>query len=86
MILCDCFLRIESIIIKGKNLGTLRWRRIICEGNRPSGRDGHSAAVFGDKMYIFGGYEDSLERFCFIKIFVDLIDLLDFRINFRKFI
>lgn len=42
---------------------THRWRRILTEGEIPGARDGHSACVVADKMYIFGGYEEEIDRF-----------------------
>jgi N-acetylneuraminic acid mutarotase len=32
-------------------------------GDVPLARDGHSACVVNDKMYIFGGFEEAYERF-----------------------
>ncbi|CAG8772374.1 2579_t:CDS:2, partial [Ambispora leptoticha] len=34
---------------------TKRWSRITVNGTSPIGRYGHSVAVIGSKMYIFGG-------------------------------
>ena len=43
-------------IINGNCAGTLVWRRVNAEG-APSGRHFHSANVYQDKMYIFGGLD-----------------------------
>ena len=32
------------------------------EGKPPPARDGHSAVVDGDVMYVFGGFEESSRR------------------------
>ena len=40
-----------------------RWMIIEATGNVPGARDGHSACVIQNKMYIFGGYEEWLDRF-----------------------
>ena len=32
-------------------------------GNIPPERDGHSACVINDSMYVFGGYEESHSRY-----------------------
>ena len=37
--------------------GTQRWSIEETEGDTPNARDGHSACVVYNKMYIFGGYE-----------------------------
>uniref|UniRef100_A0A158PKZ1 Kelch domain-containing protein 10 n=1 Tax=Angiostrongylus costaricensis TaxID=334426 RepID=A0A158PKZ1_ANGCS len=41
----------------------LRWRIVPVEGRVPPSRDGHSAVVVGDRMYLFGGFEEDLQRF-----------------------
>ncbi|KJH53729.1 kelch repeat protein [Dictyocaulus viviparus] len=41
----------------------LRWRVVPVEGRVPPARDGHSAVVVGDRMYLFGGFEEDLQRF-----------------------
>ena len=33
------------------------------EGEIPGERDGHSATIVGDHMFVFGGYEENYERF-----------------------
>lgn len=42
---------------------TYTWSRPEVYGDIPGERDGHSACVIGDFMYIFGGYEENFERF-----------------------
>lgn len=42
---------------------TLKWSIPRVCGCIPAARDGHSSCIFGDAMYIFGGYEDSAEPF-----------------------
>lgn len=42
---------------------TRTWSRIAVAGDVPGARDGHSSCVVGDKMYIFGGYEEEIDRF-----------------------
>jgi len=39
------------------------WRKPEVTGMKPGPRDGHSATVSDDAMYIFGGFEDDTERF-----------------------
>ena len=40
-----------------------RWKRPLVQGDIPGERDGHSAAIVGNFMYVFGGYEENYERF-----------------------
>uniref|UniRef100_A0A0N5AFL9 Kelch domain-containing protein 10 n=1 Tax=Syphacia muris TaxID=451379 RepID=A0A0N5AFL9_9BILA len=40
-----------------------QWSSLNCEGKPPPARDGHSACVNGDMMYVFGGYEESSRRY-----------------------
>ena len=40
-----------------------RWKRPLVQGDIPGERDGHSAAIVGNYMYVFGGYEENYERF-----------------------
>uniref|UniRef100_A0A183BQK2 BTB domain-containing protein n=1 Tax=Globodera pallida TaxID=36090 RepID=A0A183BQK2_GLOPA len=40
-----------------------RWAVVPTEGQCPPARDGHSAVVYGDFMYIFGGFEEREHRF-----------------------
>ena len=41
------------------NLETCQWSLVQIIGEQiPSARDGHSACVIHDRMYIFGGFED----------------------------
>lgn len=42
---------------------TLRWSSPKTHGCGPGPRDGHSACVVGDKMYVFGGFENYLVEF-----------------------
>jgi len=49
------------------------WSRPASNGYLPGARDGHSACVIRDAMYIFGGYEEDedrfsneIHRFCFL--------------------
>lgn len=42
---------------------TLRWSAPETHGCGPGARDGHSACVVGDKMYIFGGFENAILQF-----------------------
>ncbi|VDP13823.1 unnamed protein product, partial [Soboliphyme baturini] len=39
------------------------WSKIHATGVVPPARDGHSACVYGDKMLVFGGYEEIFQRF-----------------------
>ena len=39
------------------------WSRPNVMGNIPPERDGHSACVIEDSMYVFGGYEESHSRY-----------------------
>lgn len=41
----------------------LKWSRPNVEGMIPIARDGHSACVINSKMFIFGGYEEEVDRF-----------------------
>ena len=47
-----------------------QWKRPRTHGVTPGARDGHSACVINNKMYIFGGYEEevSMDR-VFVKIY-----------------
>jgi len=40
---------------------TLKWSTPMVSGTVPSPRDGHSACIIGDAMYIFGGYAEISE-------------------------
>ncbi len=42
---------------------TFKWSRPTVNGNIPGARDGHSACVINGKMYIFGGYEEYVDKF-----------------------
>jgi N-acetylneuraminic acid mutarotase len=35
----------------------------LLPGNQPGARDGHTACVLGDNMYIFGGFEEVIDQF-----------------------
>ena len=41
----------------------MKWSTPAVSGNRPAARDGHSAAIVGNYMYIFGGFEESIDQF-----------------------
>ncbi|CAF3558194.1 unnamed protein product [Adineta steineri] len=44
---------------------TLQWSRVCIMGDFiPTARDGHSACVVNDRMYIFAGFEDHSQQFC----------------------
>ncbi|XP_067682381.1 kelch domain-containing protein 3-like [Haliotis asinina] len=42
---------------------TMKWNKPVINGPIPGARDGHSACVINNKMYIFGGYEEEIDRF-----------------------
>jgi len=42
---------------------THTWSRPQVSGDIPGERDGHSAAIIGQHMYVFGGYEETVERY-----------------------
>jgi N-acetylneuraminic acid mutarotase len=42
---------------------TNTWARPKTSGSHPGARDGHSACVINKKMYIFGGYEQPVDKF-----------------------
>ena len=37
---------------------TFKWSTPDVGGSIPLARDGHSACVIGEKIYVFGGYEE----------------------------
>lgn len=39
---------------------TKKWHRPKVTGSPPGARDGHSACVISNRMYIFGGYEEGV--------------------------
>ncbi|GAB6022105.1 kelch domain-containing protein 3 [Chamberlinius hualienensis] len=39
------------------------WTVVVVSGRPPGARDGHSTCIIGDKLYIFGGYEEDLNQF-----------------------
>lgn len=41
-------------------LDMFTWSRPTVHGVKPGARDGHSACVINNKMYIFGGYEEAV--------------------------
>lgn len=43
------------------NLTTMQWEIPHFSGTPPVGRSGHSAVVYNNAMYIFGGVEESTE-------------------------
>ena len=45
----------------------LKWSIIEASGSIPPARDGHSACVIDEKIYIFGGYEERV-RLCILVI------------------
>ncbi|XP_064602184.1 kelch domain-containing protein 3-like [Liolophura sinensis] len=45
------------------NTVTNSWSRPAVTGDIPGARDGHSACVINGKMFIFGGYEEEIDRF-----------------------
>ncbi|VDK18998.1 unnamed protein product [Anisakis simplex] len=49
---------------------TCTWSLLDRVGQCPPARDGHSAVVYEDKMFIFGGFEDETQRFEFISSFL----------------
>ncbi|CAI5453235.1 unnamed protein product [Caenorhabditis angaria] len=42
---------------------TLRWRKMEIVGFIPPARDGHTAVMVNNKMFVFGGFEEELQRF-----------------------
>ncbi|XP_013382215.1 kelch domain-containing protein 3 [Lingula anatina] len=42
---------------------TGKWSKPKTGGETPGARDGHAACVIGNRMYIFGGYEEEVYRF-----------------------
>ncbi|CAJ0582460.1 unnamed protein product, partial [Mesorhabditis spiculigera] len=42
---------------------TLKWTLVSTSGYPPPARDGHTAVVSGHRMYVFGGFEEELQRF-----------------------
>jgi len=42
---------------------TKRWSRPQVSGDVPGARDGHSSCVIGDRMFIFGGYEEGVSYY-----------------------
>lgn len=45
------------------NTQTLKWSKPQVTGNIPGVRDGHSACIYGQYMYIFGGFEEQINQF-----------------------
>lgn len=50
---------------------TMTWSRRKACGQVPEARDGHSACVVNQRMYIFGGFEDLSDRFSRAVYFLD---------------
>ena len=44
-------------------VATRKWSQLAVNGSVPGARDGHSACVIGEKMYVFGGYEEDVDKF-----------------------
>lgn len=42
---------------------TKKWHRPKVSGSPPGARDGHSACIINNRMYIFGGYEEGVQKF-----------------------
>lgn len=42
---------------------TLQWTTPSVYGAMPGARDGHSACIYGNRMYIFGGFEEVIDQF-----------------------
>jgi len=42
---------------------TLQWSRPQVTGIIPAARDGHSACIINHCMYVFGGFEEEMDRF-----------------------
>ncbi|KAK8778473.1 hypothetical protein V5799_020186 [Amblyomma americanum] len=51
---------------------TMTWTRPNVSGHIPGPRDGHSACVVGQRMYVFGGYDELVDQFTQDVYFVDL--------------
>ncbi|XP_022094720.1 kelch domain-containing protein 3-like [Acanthaster planci] len=60
---------------------TLKWSRPRTEGERPGGRDGHTACLIGDNMYIFGGFEDGM-----VQCYANTVYSLDLKEMFWTYI
>ncbi|XP_037575963.1 kelch domain-containing protein 3-like isoform X1 [Dermacentor silvarum] len=55
---------------------TLTWSRPKVCGHVPGARDGHSACVMGNRMYVFGGFEEQADRFSQDVHYLDLETML----------
>ncbi|KAH8028624.1 hypothetical protein HPB51_017842 [Rhipicephalus microplus] len=55
---------------------TLTWSRPKVCGHVPGARDGHSACVMGNRMYVFGGFEEQADRFSQDVHYLDLDTML----------
>ncbi|CAB0002345.1 unnamed protein product [Nesidiocoris tenuis] len=53
----------RGIKIRPFSAETWSWSQPQVSGVIPCSRDGHSACVIGNTMYIFGGYEEEFERY-----------------------
>ena len=63
-------LEMENIEFFALDLKSFKWEILKCSGNVPITRDEHTAVVYGDAMYVFGGYvngsrTDELYKFTF---------------------
>lgn len=50
-------------VLYGFNSNTNCWFKPNVIGTVPNARDGHSACVINNKMFVFGGYEEETDRF-----------------------
>lgn len=56
-------IRLPTLPLSHSFIDTLTWSNPHTIGDIPYSRDGHSATIIGNSMYIFGGYEEEFERF-----------------------
>ncbi|KAJ1521454.1 hypothetical protein ONE63_003122 [Megalurothrips usitatus] len=54
---------------------TLNWSKPAVSGDVPSPRDGHSACVIADRMYVFGGFTALTEKISNELYYLDLITM-----------
>ena len=47
---------------------TKKWHRPKVSGSPPGARDGHSACIINNRMYIFGGYEEGVSAKVLIRL------------------
>ena len=50
-----------------------RWNRPLVSGDIPGARDGHSACVIRDKMFVFGGFEEGVCNNCVHVLYIMVI-------------